>query len=239
MFRLPLAQLHNRWIRYRLRNKKLNSLARQNLAALDHLNHSRPLKSLPYVVFDLETTGLSPTHDQVISVAAFRIAEGRILLGEVFSSLVNPERPIAASAIKVHGILPSMVSEAPPAAKVYDEFLRYLGTDILVGYHVRFDMHFVNKFMKLSYGFPLQNLVLDTQSMCRKIVFPPHLQSYTNRYKGGPDLDAVARHFGVDIFERHSALGDALATAMIFQRIMAKLEMKGRKQLKNLLSFSY
>jgi DNA polymerase-3 subunit epsilon len=218
--------------------KNLPSLARQNLSALDHLNLNQPLKSLRYVVFDLETTGLSPTSDQVISVAAFRVVEGRIRLGDVFSSLANPGRSIPNAAIKIHGILPSMVSDAPLAADVFNKFLGYLGTDILVGYHVGFDLHFLNKFMRQRYGYPLQNLVLDTQLMCRKIVFPLHLRSYTIRYKGDPDLDTVARHFGVDIFERHSALGDALATAMILQRILALLEKKGRRRLRNLLSFN-
>jgi DNA polymerase-3 subunit epsilon len=238
MFRLLLAQLRNRWIRYRLRKKKLHFLARQNLTALDYLNLNQPIKSLRCVVFDLETTGLSPSRDRVLSVAAFRVVEGRIRLGDVFSSLVNPGRSIPTAAIKIHGILPSMVSNAPLAVDVFDEFLHYLGTDILVGYHVGFDLHFLNKIMKQRYGFPLQNLVLDTQMMCRKIVFPLFLRSHTVRYKASPDLDAVARHFGIEIFERHSALGDALATALIFQRIMAACEKKGRKRLKNLLFFN-
>ena len=239
MFRLLLAQVHNRWIRYRLRKKNLSSLARQNLSALDHLNVNQPFNGLRYVVFDLETTGLSPTRDRVLSVAAFRIVQRRVHLGDVFSSLVNPSRSIPIAAIKIHGILPSMVSDAPLAADIYDEFLCYLGTDILVGYHVGFDLHFLNKFMKQKYGFPLQNLVLDTQAMCRKIFFSPHLRTSTVRYKGDPALDAVAEHFGIEIFERHSALGDALATALIFQRILATLEKKGRRQLRNLLSFSH
>ena len=233
MFRLLRAQLHNRWIRYRLREKNLPSLARQNLSALDHLNLNQPLKSLRCVAFDLETTGLSSARDQVVSVAAFRIAEGRIRLGDVFNSLVNPNRSIPVAAIKIHGILPSMVSDSPGAADVFDKFLGYLGTDILVGYHVGFDLRFLNKFMRHRYGFPLQNLVLDIRLMCRKIVFPFQL-----RYKGDPDLDTVAGLFGVDTFERHSAIGDALSTAMIFQRIVAQLERRGRKKLKNLLSFS-
>jgi DNA polymerase-3 subunit epsilon len=237
MFRFFLAQLQNRWIRYRLRKNKLHSLARQNLTALDHLNHSQSLKSLRFVVFDMETTGLSPNRDRVVSVAAFRVVEGRIRLRDVFSSLANPGRSIPNAAIKIHGILPSMVTDAPLASEVFTKFLSYLGTDILVGYHVGFDLHFLNQFMKQRHGFLLQNLVLDAQLMCRKFVFPSHLRSYTVRYKGDPDLDAVAGHFGVDIFDRHSALGDALATAMILQRVLALLEKKGQRRLKSLLSF--
>ncbi|MGD2270510.1 MAG: 3'-5' exonuclease [Desulfobacterales bacterium] len=238
MFQLLGAQLHNRWIRHRLRGKKLHPLARQNLTALDRLDINQPARSLRYVVFDLETTGLNHSRDQVLSVAAFRIAEARIRLGEVFSSLANPDRSIPSAAIKIHGILPSMVVQAPNASEVYEQFLRYLGTDVLVGYHVGFDLHFINTYMRQTYGFPLQNLVLDARAMCRKIVFPPHLGSYTVRYKGDPELDAVAKLFGVEIYERHSALGDALATALIFQRILATLEKRGLKRLRNLLSIS-
>ena len=236
MHSLLLARLRNRWVRARLREKEVHPLALTNLTALDHLCLNQRARSLRYVVLDLETTGLSLTRDRVVSVAAFRIVEGRILLGDVFSSLVNPGRSISTSSIKIHGIVPSMVTRAPVFAEVFDQFLRYLGTDILVGYHVRFDLHFLNTYMKQDYGFPLQNLVLDAQSMCQKVVFPPYLRPYARRFKGNQDLDAVAKHLDIEIHERHTALGDALAAGMIFQRILAEIEKTGPGRLRNLLS---
>lgn len=233
---LLLARLRNRWVRARLRGKEVHPLALTNLTALDHLCRNQRARNLRYVVLDLETTGLSLTRDRVVSVGAFRLVEGRILLGDVFSSLVDPGRSIPSSAIKIHGIVPSMVARAPLFAEVFDQFLRYLGTDILVGYHVRFDLHFLNIYMQPNYGFPLQNLVIDAHSMCLKVVFPPYLRSYARRFKGNQDLDAAAKHLGIKIHERHTALGDALATAMIFQRILAELEKTGPGRLRNLLS---
>ena len=236
MLDLAIARLRNRWIRSRLQVKELSPLAHDNLKALDHLDPKQRAKNLRYVILDLETTGLSPTRDQVVSMAAYRIVEGRILLGDNFNSLVKPDQIIPPSAIKIHGIVPSMVARAPLLEEILDEFLRYLGTDIIVGYHAKFDLNFLNICMQQRYGFPLQNLVVDALFMCRKILVPRHLRSYVCKFKGDQDLDAVAKCFGIQIHDRHTALGDALATAMIFQRILAELEKTGPGQLRHLLS---
>jgi DNA polymerase-3 subunit epsilon len=236
MFGLSLSRLRNRRIRARFQGKELHPLARENLSALDHLDLNQRAKSLRYVVFDMETTGLNLSSDRVISAAAFQVVEGRIPLGDVFSSLVNPGRAIPSSSIKIHGIVPSMVAEAPSFTEVFDEFLRFLGTDILVGYHTRFDLHFMNVYMQQRYGFPLQNLVLDVQPMCRKVVFPSHLRSCSVKFSGNQDLDLITRHFGIDVYDRHTALGDALATAMVFQHLLEELEKRGPGLLRNLLA---
>jgi DNA polymerase-3 subunit epsilon len=236
MLNLAIARFRNRWIRKRLRVKELPPLAYANLHALDHLSLKQRVKNLRFVVLDLETTGLSLTHDHVVSMAAYRVVEGRIRLGDMFNSLINPDRSIPPSAVKIHGIMPSMVARAPLLEDVFDQFLRYLGTDILVGYHVKFDLNFLNICMKQRFGFPLQNLAIDAMFMCRKILFPRHLRSYAIKFKGDQELDVVAKHFGIQIRERHTAQGDALATAMIFQRVLADLEKKGTGQLRDLLS---
>jgi len=236
MPRLQIARWRNRLVKIQSRGKELHPLARANLKALDHLGAGQNARSLRYVIFDLETTGLSLNQDRVVSAAAYRVVDGRIALGDVFSSLVSPGRDIPSSAVKIHGIVPSMVDDAPSFAEVFEKFLGYLGTDILVGYHVGFDLHFLNIYMQQTHGFPVQNLVLDAQSMCRKVCFPPHLRSYACRLKGNQDLDTVAKHFDIEIQERHTALGDALATAMIFQRILLEVEKAGPGQLKNLLA---
>jgi DNA polymerase-3 subunit epsilon len=236
MLDLAIARFRNRWIRKRLQVEELPPLAYANLHALDHLSLKQKVKNLRFVVLDLETTGLNLTCDHVVSMAAYRVVEGRIRLGDNFNSLVNPDRTIPSSAVRIHGIVPSMVARAPLFEEVFDQFLSYLGTDILVGYHVKFDLNFLNICMQQRFGFPLQNLVIDAMLMCRNILFPRHLRSYALKYKGDRDLDAVAKHFGIQIHDRHTAQGDALATAMIFQRILAELEQTGPGRLRDLLS---
>jgi DNA polymerase-3 subunit epsilon len=224
MLDLTIARLRNRWTRTRLRNRKLDSAARSNLKALDHLNPLRPAKSYRYVVVDVETTGLNLRHDRMVSIAAVRILDCRILLGQVFYEMVNPGREIPSDAIKLHGIFPGLVAEARTDEEVFSDFLEFIGDDILVAHHAGFDLNFLNRTMKGRYGFGLQNLTLDTEKLFREIVILPLLLPYrAARFQSSYSLDAIANHFDIEIQDRHTAMGDALATAMIFQRILTKL----------------
>ena len=237
--KLFLARLRNRWLRLRLRNRQLDSVARSNLKALDHLDPSRPAKSYRYVVVDVETTGVDLRRDRMVSIAGVRVFEGRILLGQIFNEMVNPGREIPRAAIKLHGIVPGLVAESRTAEEVFSDFLDFLGDDILVAHHAGFDLNFLNKIMKRQYGFGLQNLTLDTEKLSREIIFLPLLPpSRAARYQIGYSLDAIADHFGIEIQDRHSAMGDALATAMIFQRILARLN-KGRDPVRRLVKAGY
>ena len=99
MTSLLLARWRNRLVRIRNRGKELHPLARRNLTALDHLEAGQNARSLRYVIFDLETTGLSLKDDRVVSAAAYRMIDGRIALGDVFSSLLSPGRDIPPAAV--------------------------------------------------------------------------------------------------------------------------------------------
>lgn len=227
-----ISFLRNLWLRYRFRFAALAPAARRNLEAPARLRLTAPARSCSYVVVDVETTGFDPDRDRVVSIGALRVVEGRIRLGDAFHELVNPDRPIPASSIRIHGIIPAMVAGARPFGEVFDDFLHYLGPDVVVAHHAVFDLQFLNGAMKEKYGFELQNLVLDTVPMCREILFRPGL-----RYPFGIDLDSrqysldnVAKVLGIAISRRHSALGDSLATAMILQRVLARLE-KGESGL--------
>jgi DNA polymerase III subunit epsilon len=222
--KLLFARLRNRWLRFHLRNQELDPLARANLKALDHLDPSLPAQALRYVAVDLETTGLNLRRDRVVSIGAVRIIEGRIQLSQVFNEIINPGREIPRSSIELHGIVPASVAQARSADEVFQDFLGFLGQDILVAHHVGFDLYFLNRLMKQKHGFPLQNLALDTVELCRAIVFLP-LQppSRISGFQARHTLEDAAKHFGIEIWDRHTAMGDAMATAMIFQRILDRV----------------
>jgi DNA polymerase-3 subunit epsilon len=233
--KLFFARLRNRWTRIRLRNRELDPPSRSNLKALDHLDPSRSARSYRYVAVDLETTGLDLHRDRVVSIGAVRVVEGRILLGQIFNETVNPGQEMSHSSIKLHGIVPARLAQARSPAEVFQDFLAFLGQDIVVAHHAGFDLHFLNQMMKQKYGFPLQNLVLDTMELCREIVFLPlRPPSRVSRFQTRHTLEDAARHFGIEIWDRHTAVGDAMATAMIFQRILARIE-KGSGQLSKLV----
>ncbi len=227
-------KLFNKWIRLWTAKRKLRPLARTNLHALDDLNPNASSRSHRFVVVDLETTGMDHKRDRVVSVGAFRVVNGRIKLGEVFDELINPGRRIPVESIHVHAILPDMARTARMAWEVFEDFLVFLGNDILVAHHARFDLFFINRVMREQHGFRLQNLVVDTVLMCRHTLLDPDPYGQRRGAKSC-SLDALTDRYGLDVPERHTAIGDALATSLIFQRLLHDMERAGWGSLKDLI----
>lgn len=86
-----------------------------------------------YVLFDLETTGISCNTDEVIEISALKVRNGRI--AEEFSELVNPGMPIPYAASRVNNITDRMVNDAPHFDQVLGRFLDFAGDDVLVGHN--------------------------------------------------------------------------------------------------------
>ncbi len=175
------------------------------------------LRDLRYVVFDTETTGLHPEEgDEIISIAAVRLQNGEIDEVGAFSRLVHPGRPIPPASTRFHGITDDMVRGEPPIAEVLPEFRDYVGDGILVAHNADFDMAFL-KLKEQHSGVEFANVVLDTLLIS---VFVDHASR-------NHSLDAVAERLGVEVEGRHTALGDSLATARIFWKLLNRMEARG------------
>lgn len=187
-----------------------------------------PLRDIGYVVFDTETTGLQPAKgDRLVAIAAVRVVNGRVLRNEVFEEMVNPERGIPFRASRVHGITDAQVADAPLSAEVLSRFSAFAEGSALVAHNAAFDMS-VLEAEGMGKVFQLENPVLCTLLLSLAV----------HDHATGHGLDSVAARFGFTIraSERHTALGDALATADILVRFLGILDGRGVRTLGDAMS---
>jgi DNA polymerase-3 subunit epsilon len=177
----------------------------------------RPLSKLTYTVFDTETTGLSPSGgDEIISIGAVRIVNGRLLRQEVFDQLVDPRRSISRESINIHGISPDMLAGQPTIEQVLPLFGRFSEDTVLVGHNAAFDMRLL-QLKETQTGVKFINPVLDT--LLLSAVIHPNQNSH--------NLEAIAQRLGINIIGRHTSLGDAILTGEIFLRLVPLLAERG------------
>jgi DNA polymerase-3 subunit epsilon len=192
--------------------------------ALGHL----PLRKLTYVVFDTETTGLDPSGgDEIIQLGAVRIVNGRLLKEEIIDQLVNPLRPVPEESVKVHGIPPELLAGQPTIGVVLPQFHAFAVDSVLVAHNAAFDMKMLQMKEAVT-GVRFDHPVLDTLL----------LSSIVHIHQEGHSLDAIAERFNVRIVGRHTALGDALATAEVLLKLIPLLEAKGIVTLNDALEAS-
>jgi DNA polymerase III subunit epsilon len=182
----------------------------------------QPLGELAYTVFDTETTGLEPSAgDEIISLGAVRIVNGRLLKHEVFEQLVNPQRPLKRESSRVHGIDARLLASQPTLGEVLPAFHRFCEDTVLVAHNAAFDMRFLELKEAVS-GIRFDQPVLDT--LLLSAVVHPSLEDHR--------LEAIAERLGVRVIGRHTALGDALLTGEILLKLIPLLAESGIDTLK-------
>jgi DNA polymerase-3 subunit epsilon len=186
---------------------------------------NRLLGELIYTVFDTETTGLDPRGgDEIISIGAIRLVNGRLLYTETINQFVDPRRPVPFESTKIHGIDDQMLAGKPTIEKVLPFFQRFAKNTVLVAHNAAFDMRMLQIKEKAT-GVRFINPVLDTM----------HLSAIVHPAQNDHTLDAIARRLGVILNKRHDALGDAIATGEVFLKMIPLLNEKGIYTLKDAL----
>lgn len=174
----------------------------------------RALRSLEYVVVDVETTGGSVQGGhRITEVGVVRIAYDGTLLDE-YTTLVNPERPIPPFISALTNISWEMVRDAPRFANIAGDVARILDGGVFVAHNAAFDWRFVSTELESATGAPPRTPRLCTVRLARKVV--PEVASRS--------LDALTYYFGLANVARHRAWGDARVTAQLLTRLLARLD---------------
>ncbi|MDH3688474.1 MAG: 3'-5' exonuclease [Gammaproteobacteria bacterium] len=207
-----------------LKEEQLRWVHRACVGADFRTQLASPIERVRFVVLDTETTGLHAySGDQVVSVALIEL-KGLEITGREYSILVNPGRSIPPGATAIHGLTDKDVEASPALETVIADIVGFIGDAIIVGHHIKFDVRFLNKTLRKSALCALRNPCIDTMLL---------YLSLTGRY-GRHTLEDVAQFCGVTIKNRHTAYGDASATARVFRELGHRL-ITADKGVTNLL----
>ncbi len=182
------------------------------------------IKLTEFVIFDVETTGLSPIDgDRIVEIAAVKV-KGPLVVDK-FYSLVNPQRSMPSHATLVNNITEDMLTTAPVAADILPQMIHFIGGACVAGHNVRFDLNFLCYELSLI-GRKLHDRTpaVDTLKMARDLL--PYLSNHKLAY--------LARSLGVVVDQTHRAMADVELTVAVFLRLM---EMAGDKDLQKVPVF--
>ena len=167
-----------------------------------------------FVVFDIETTGLSKETESITEIGAVKVVDGKII--DRFSTFVNPERPIPTEITKLTGITNEMVADAPVITEILPKFLEFCQDAVLVAHNANFDTGFIRLNAERKCGIEVKNTVLDTLELSRALL--PELKKHK--------LDIICEQLGVSLEGHHRAVNDAEATAEVFLKFIDMLVEK-------------
>lgn len=160
-----------------------------------------------YVVFDIETTGLNPSTEQITEIGAIKYIQGRTV--DTFSQLINPQKPIPQSITELTGITDEMVSDKPTIEEILPKFIEFCRGCTLVAHNAKFDTSFID-FQVEKQGLEFNYETIDTLELSRKI-FPNERVH---------KLNIVAERLGVSLENHHRAVDDAQACCDILIKLM-------------------
>ena len=169
----------------------------------------QPPPANEWVSLDLETTGLDPRQDHILSLAAVPVRGNRMVLSERFERLVRPRRQFGIESIRHHLITPGEAAAGVPVEDAVRDFLDWLGSRALLGYNLGFDLSMLAPHVKAITGFALPNRCVDLAD-----------EVAARERRARPDAPVnlafthIAGQLGVPVLGRHTALGDAMTTAL-------------------------
>lgn len=169
-----------------------------------------------YTVLDIETTGLDPRYCEIIEISAMKYSSGQNI--GTFSTLVKPSEPIDEYITSLTGITNDMLKSAPDISETMQKFYNFVGSDLIVGYNVNFDINFLYDNLLNCRSLILSNSFIDVMRIARKIL--PGLKNHKQT--------TVADHYGISTAGAHRAAVDCEICNAIFEKLQADILATGQ-----------
>jgi DNA polymerase-3 subunit alpha (Gram-positive type) len=161
-----------------------------------------------YVIFDVETTGLSAVYDTIIELGAVKMKDGQVQAR--FDEFINPGHPLSATTINLTNITDEMVQAGGTEAEIISKFMDFVGDAAIVGHNVTFDIGFLNAALRRLSRPAVHAPVIDTLEMSRLL----HPENSNHK------LDTLAKRYNISLEHHHRADADAEATGLLYYALL-------------------
>jgi DNA polymerase-3 subunit epsilon len=177
-------------------------------------------REVSFGVIDFETTGLDPSADEIVSFATVPVEDGRVRIAESRYGLVRPKRMPDGESIRIHGLRPADLEDAPAFEQALDDLLAGITGRVLVAHVAAVERGFLGAALS-HHGLELRNPIVDTAALAAELVRRGGSLDLGRPPAGLTDL---ARAFRLPVHRPHHADGDALTTAQVFLALATHLE---------------
>jgi DNA polymerase-3 subunit epsilon len=204
-----------------------SSRALQAYVALPSTDLRQPLQATRFVIVDVETSGLDPYRDKLISIGAVALVGGMLRYAESFEVVLRQETPSSEGNILVHGIDGTSQQAGLDAEAGLAAYLMFVGKSPLIGFHAGFDRVVIGRAVDKTLGIEPDNSWLDVAMLAPAL--------FANHAADAASLDDWLQIFGISNYSRHNAVADACATAQLFQIIAAQAQRQGMRNCADLM----
>ncbi len=196
-----MNQLQRLWWRHKLKHSKYQALFER-------------YEGDEVVSLDCETTSLDPRRAELVTIAATKIVNNRVLTSSPFEVHLKAPTSLDESSIKIHQIRHQDLTNGIAEQDALSQLLEFVGNRPLVGYHIRYDKQILDLAFKKHFGFPLPNPLIEVSQ-----IYHDQLERHLPNAYFDLSLEAICRHLDLPLHSRHDALQDTFYAALIYVRL--------------------
>ncbi|HHG3613503.1 TPA: 3'-5' exonuclease [Vibrio parahaemolyticus] len=194
------------WLQRKYWHYKLKGSPYQSLFCAPHKTE--------FVSLDCETTSLDPNRAELVTIAATKIIDNRILTSQPFEVRLRAPQSLDSGSVKIHKIRHQDLADGISEKEALLKLLTFIGNRPLVGYHIRYDKKILDLACQRQLGFPLPNPLIEVSQ-----IYHDKLERHLPNAYFDLSLDAICKHLELLIQDKHDALQDAISAALVFVRL--------------------